>query len=297
METDFKLALIVNGRSKKGLRLLDELPELAAKIQVFRTEYSRHATELASIAIESGFQLIIAMGGDGTLSEVIQAFGMAHHNGLKLPLFSFIPCGSANDFARNFKSNFSIRELIQKAKDGQFQSVDLGQLKIVKKNRYFLNIADYGFGADVARRVNESPSRFGSAVTFLDAATRAFMRAKKFSIELKIDDLIWSGNALAVIFANGRSFGSGLIISPFAHVSSSYLNVIIIGEVSMLDYARNLPRVKLGKTIKHPGVHYFKAKSVELLSSPPPIMEADGEFVGNQVYGVSLIPSAIRLVV
>lgn len=297
METEFKVAIIANGRSEKAIKLLNELPEQNARIQIFRTEYSRHATELANLAIESGAELIIALGGDGTLSEVIQAFGMAHQMGLKLPLFSFVPCGSANDFARNFKSHYFIGELIQRAKSGQFQAVDIGQLQISEKNRYFLNIADYGFGAEVARRVNETPSRFGSDVTFLDAATRAFMRAKKFSIELKIDELHWSGNALAVIFANGRSFGSGLIISPYAHVSSSYLNVIIIGEVSMLDYARNLPRVKLGKTIKHSGVHYFKAKSIELLSSPPPIMEADGEFIGNQVQGVSLIPSSIRLVV
>ncbi len=297
METDFKVAIIVNGRSKKGLQLLDELPHSVIKLQVHRTEFSGHATELASLSIAAGNNLIIALGGDGTLSEVIQAFGMAHEKGKELPLFSFVPCGSANDFAKNFRSDYSIPEVIMKAQKGNYQEVDIGHLRTPSRNRYFLNIADYGIGAVVAQRVNQSSSRLGSDITFLDAVTRAFIRAKKFEIDLNIDEKLWSGKALAVVMANGRSFGSGLIISPYAHVSSGHLNVVIIGDVSLADYALNLPKVKMGKTIQHKGVHYFKAKSVELVSRQTHLMEADGEFIGNEVDKVSVLPSLLKLVI
>jgi diacylglycerol kinase (ATP) len=294
MANEFRTALILNSLSKKAKQIRVEAQ--ANGVMLLETAYSKHAIELAAQALESGVDLLVAAGGDGTVNELSQAIGRRLDEGASLPYFGIVPAGSANDFVRNFKRLPDLAEMISNARNGKFRRTDIGRLHTEERTSYFMNICDYGIGAEVVSRMTQQRFKnLSSDLSYLDAVTGAFIHAQKHHMHMKIDGQHWEGNCLAVVVANGRAFGSGLVISPYASVSSGYLNIVIIGEVSLMDYARNIPRVKSGKVIHHPGVHYFKCRELEVLNTVLPKLEADGELIFGDVRKIDVLAGQIRM--
>jgi YegS/Rv2252/BmrU family lipid kinase len=277
----------------------DSFTEVAVEF----TRYSGHAIDIAREHCASA-DLVVAVGGDGTLNEVVNGCmaAMAEDATLKLPVFGIIASGTANDFIKSTSLRGSLEEVVALAASKSYRPVDLGRVDYRDLSghevcRYFINVADVGIGASVARRVNASGRRFGANAAYLLAIVMAFIDYRKPSVRVRSDaGLDWQGRVLACIIGNGRCFGSGLYAVPDAVIDDNRLHSAIIGDVSVLDFVRKLPRLKSGRPIKHPEVIYHSSRSVTISAQDGLCaMEVDGEYLDCRDVTVSVVPAALSL--
>ena len=267
------------------------------------TEYAGHAADIARQHCSS-MDVIIAVGGDGTLNEVVNGCmaATADDPGSQLPLLGVVASGTANDFVKSTTLKGTLEEVVQLALSKSCKSIDLGCVTYrdaqgLEANRYFLNVADMGIGAEVVRRVNAGEGRFGANMVYLKAIVATFFQYRKPMLQVRSDaGFSWQGRALACIVGNGRSFGSGLHAVPQAVIDDGRLHAVVIGDVSLLDFARKLPQLKRGRVIEHPEVIYHAANSLTLsVLEGCCAMEVDGEYLDCSDVAVTVLPGAVKL--
>jgi YegS/Rv2252/BmrU family lipid kinase len=290
-----KVSCIVHGK-KKHRQLADRLGSLAPiEVDIHKTSIHQDASSLTQKAISEGAERILAVGGDGTWNEVIN--GILSSQNTEIPCM-LLPLGTANDWTKTFPSPRNIKELELRLKAEHCKKVDVGRITFTapsgqSKNRYFINIADGGMGAAVVKKVNKRSKWMGPHLTFVRAIAETFISYKNVRVEMYIDDEIHQGPIRSFVVANGRFFGSGMCIAPHAEPDDGWFSIVIIGDVSLFDYLRYLPKIKRGEYIDHPDVSYTKARKVELRSSQNLEIEADGEYLGTAPARFEIQPAAI----
>ena len=276
---------------------------LFGKVSASESLYAKNSIEIAQkIAHENDY--IIAVGGDGTLNEVVNGVMLYHEEypSQKLPTIGVLPLGTANDFVKSINHKRGIDELLTLIKNKQHQQIDIGKLqcfdedRISKITRYFINIADVGFGAHVVHKTNSSNSLFGANFKYTKAILSTFLSYKPRQLTIQFDDQPKQiSNTLSLIFANGKYFASGLCIAPHAQLSDGNLAITQVGNVSMFDFLFYLGALKKGKKISHAEAKYFKAKRIKISSDDKEgAIEADGEFIGYLPLEVDVIPNKVN---
>ena len=302
-----KVTFIINATSfskhkQKKLIKAAELSGQFSKITLCVSNFAKHSIDLAKEACADS-NYIISVGGDGTLNEVINGVLQAktENQNRELPIVGVISEGTANDFIKSLSFTGEIDDLLSLIKNQQHKKVDIGKLECVDEEgstkiiRYFINIADIGFGANVVQKMNEKRSIFGSNFTYIQAILNTFLRYKPKTLSCQVDDdLVITGKTLAIAVANGKYFGSGLCIAPHALLSDGEFGVTHIGNVSMFDFLKHLNALKKGKKIKHAEAQYFKARHIEVTSEDKKsAVEADGEFIGYSPLKIDILPQQI----
>lgn len=272
------------------------------KVSAYESQYAGNSIEIAEKA-SAEYDYIIAVGGDGTLNEVANGILQYHQENLSknLPILGVLPLGTANDFVKSINLKSGIDELISLIQNKQHRKIDIGKLQCFKEDRttlltrYFINIADVGFGAHVVHKTNNGNSLLGANFTYTKAILGTFLTYKPKQIIVKIDDLPkQTSNTLSLIFAKGKYFASGLGVAPHANLSDGELAITHIGNVSMFDFLFYLSRLKKCKKITHHEAKYFKAKHLEVSSEDKnAAVEADGEFIGYLPLKVDVISEKI----
>jgi YegS/Rv2252/BmrU family lipid kinase len=231
---------------------------------------------------------VIAAGGDGTAHEVVN--GIAGSD----VIFGIIPCGTGNDFMRS-TSPFSIEQFTEAILQSLNTPIDLGRIDFENSHIYFLNIADIGFGAEVVSTMDRQRQKgIKGKFSYSLAILRTFFTYRKTLLEVQSDDFHFNSEVLMIAFCNGKALGHGLTIHPDADIQDGKLAVTKIGDVSLLTYLRNLPKLKKGTLINHREVDYWKTNKVNINSNSSFHIEADGELYMKSVQAVSIQPKAIN---
>lgn len=261
-------------------------------ISVHTTQYAGHAVALTQECIHAGATRILAVGGDGTLHEVVNGLMSSDR---AVP-FLYLPNGTANDWGKTFAPPSTPSLLASRLKQPPTR-VDVGCIKFTEEgtNTYFINIADCGMGAEVVQRVNRSSNSLPADLKFASAILQTFYSFKNQPVQVVLnEEPAYVGKIRAVIVANGKYFGSGLCIAPEASPADGQFEVVIIGDVSVWDYLRYVPKLKKGERINHRKVSYHKATSVQIRNHDLGT-EADGEFIGQGNVSFSLLPLALSI--
>lgn len=294
------VAFIINSRSMKANNVMHTLSMVfATEHTFFPTTHAGHARELAMQCCSDGYSHVIAVGGDGTLNEVVDGCMMSGNSADELPIVSFIPCGTGNDFARNFGITGSIDAFMQRFKAGHISYSDVGVVTFTSSDgstvkRHFLNVMDVGLGGTIARKVNTYRRSRWSVLAYQRGIISTLPMYRKSVIEISSAQLNYTGPALSVVLANGKWFGNGLGIAPGADPSNGELSMVLLGRVGIVDYILNLPNILRCKTIRHPQIKYVGCKGVNIAGEPT-AMELDGEFVGYSPCNVQIKARALRL--
>ncbi len=292
----YKVGFILNGKSRKKKRFFKELAQARKKIKnlefnVVETSARGHAKSLASEMLHDGFTHIIAVGGDGTLHEALNGF-------LKKPksesVLGVLPLGTANDFIKSTQGPQNLADLFEAISQDKIKAIDIGSISYDGGSEYFINIGDLGLGAEVVKKVNNSSKLLGSGITFFSAIARTFLTYKNQQIACKADNWEYTGKVNSLVAANGKYFGSGLCIAPEAKLDDGKFKVVVLGDISISDYLKNVKKLKKGSTIDHPQLEYKIAKKLEITSDQPCGIEADGEFIGYTPATISIEPSKIN---
>jgi len=265
------------------------------------TDYSGHATLLAEKAALQRDSLLIAVGGDGTINEVVNGMMRVDEEIRKTLALAILPIGTGNDFVKSTGLNHSMENLIQAIHLHKSVPIDLGSVSSHQdgklQTRYFINIADAGLGGLVAKKfvglVRWLPAHLAYHVSIL----RAFLGFRHAMVHVKGDNFEYSGKLLSLCAANGQWFGSGLGIAPHANIQDGNLAFVILGDVSLFDYLKYLPKVKKKEFITHPSLFYYKGKYCEIdILEGENLMELDGEFLGPAPARLQIHPKAISLI-
>ncbi|WP_255444082.1 diacylglycerol kinase family protein [Robiginitalea sp. SC105] len=294
-----KIVFIVNSR-KNRMAYLKRVEQYCQKVspgsaQFLLTMRKNHAIQFAKQAAENNCDYLIAVGGDGTLNEVINGVFQSNLPSNLYPTLGLLPCGSGNDFARTARITNSIEELMGLIKSKSIQKTDLGKIILhqTRETRYFINIAGVGLGAEVVQSMVQSKSFFGPAVNYSWHILKGFLDYDKKEVVCNGSDWEWKGRLLQMAIANGRYFGNALCIAPDANLSDGMFQLAIFGDLSIWDYLKNLGRLKKGLKISHQQVHYHITREVTLQSNDPCSIEADGEYVGQLPATIRVLPRAI----
>lgn len=264
-------------------------------VQFISTLRKKHAIELAKQATENGCDYMVAVGGDGTLHEVINGMLQSNIPANEYPTIGLLPHGSANDFARTARISNSIEELIELIQSNTTQKIDLGKIIIqqTQETRYFINIAGIGLGPEVVQNLEQSSSVLGPGFNFFKHIIKGFLSYVKKEVSCTSSTWQWKGKLLQMAVANGRYYGNAICTAPDAKLTDGQFQVAIFGDLSIWDYLKNLGNLKKGVKINLPQVSYHYANEVLLESNDSCGIEADGEYVGLAPATISVLPKAI----
>ena len=246
-----------------------------------------HASVLAKNYTLSGYDLIVAVGGDGTLSEVIN--GVLNSTPCKVAL---IPAGTGNDFARSLGIPLDWQNACKLLVQMPVREIDVGQVN----GRYFINVAGLGFDAEVAAEINKSLKKVSGMKAYLIAVFKCLYNLKPIEIVIKTEQKTVVKSVLLMAVGNGKSYGGGFMITPQAKIDDGLLDICLIEKTSMLDLILNLPTVMAGRHLKHPKVRTFRACSVEVLSKSPVQIHTDGEITGTTPALFSISPTRLSFI-
>jgi YegS/Rv2252/BmrU family lipid kinase len=266
------------------------------------TEGPGHATEIARAAAAAGTELVVSVGGDGTLNEV--ANGIADGDGPagQRPRLGVIERGTGCDFVRTYEIPKRPAKALDVIVAGRERTIDVGRASFTGADgstisRLFCNVGSCGLTGDVARRANASAKRLGGTPAFLWATARAFASWHNVEFSIRLDGDERRVVANNVICANGRWFGGGMKIAPDAEPDDGLFDVLVIGDVGKLDLALNLHRLYGGTLARHPKVDALRAAAVEVTPAQALPIEVDGEVPGTTPARFDIVPDALRLIV
>jgi YegS/Rv2252/BmrU family lipid kinase len=306
-----RTTVIVNPKSQGG-RLGKRWAELSDTIgRAFpfdeaMTRGAGDATRLAREALANGAERIVAIGGDGTINEVVNGFFDADGKPIAPDAsFALIPFGTGGDFRRTFRLPLEIADAAAVIAANHRRKIDVGRLSFVattgeRAHRMFANIASFGVSGVVDRMVNESGKRFGR-LSFLYATARATWSYKNQRVQLIFDgaDRIEATiNTVAV--ANGRFFGGGMKVAPEATPDDGLFDVIAMGDFGFGDVLKSGRRLYKGTHLSMDKVTSRRAKVVEAEGIDPAAvieLDVDGETPGRLPARFEIVPGALWMVV
>jgi diacylglycerol kinase (ATP) len=249
-----------------------------------------HARELAQAAAQAGCERVVAVGGDGTVCEVANGVaGTATAVGI-------VPTGTGNDSARNLgipSWRFAAARL---ALTGPIRAIDLGEIETARSSTYFVNVAGFGFDAEVANRVNALPKLVGGTVPYVLGVLQTLWQFRSPSMRITLDDRTVDQRVFLLAVANCASYGGGMRIAPDAVPDDGLFDVCIVGDLSWFEVLRLIPKLYSGGHRSHPAVELVRCREVHAQSLVPVSCQADGELVGELPARLKIHSGGLRCV-
>jgi YegS/Rv2252/BmrU family lipid kinase len=286
------------GRSVRVLNTaLQVFRQAGVAFDVATTRYPGHATELASQG-SSTFGGIIAVGGDGTLNEVVN--GVCRDGHCCKPV-GFLPAGRGIDFARTTGIPSDVTEAARRLVRPRSFQIDLGlityQSGVARKSRYFVNVAGCGFDAAVAERASRYGTGWGGTLPYLTGLLVTIATFENVTMTWRLDGIQGTERLNTLVMANGQYYGGGMRIAPNASIEDGQLDFIFIGDLGKLEFLANVPKVYEGTHLSIPLVSERRGRRIEVDSAVPTMVHADGEVLGTLPIVAEVVPAALTLLI
>jgi len=309
-----RVRAIVNPRSS-GSHTGGRWPEMAARLKqrlgnfdtVF-TDGPMAAMRLAQSALKDGVDQIIAVGGDGTVNEVINGFFENDRPINPHAVLSIITSGTGADLRRTLGIPDDMDAQVARVADGEIQGIDLGRISYRDdatseiRSRYFDNVASFGLSGATDRAVNQLTfaKNFGGKFAFLLGTIKALLHYQGARVRLQVDDQfdeVLDINTVAV--CNGRYFGGGMQIAPMAVPEDGFFDVIVIRQTSIFKFLRGIHTVYSGRHLEKAGDVFMlrgrKVTAEPVSSSDEILLDVDGEAPGRLPAVFEIIPRGILM--
>ena len=286
---------------KRWPQMRDILRAEGGQLDASFTTGPNHATELAREALSAGYRTIVAVGGDGTLNEVVNGLVI---EGMVDPMVNLgiIPGGTGSDSVRTLGIPHDYRAACHRLLHGKPDCIDLGLITCASQEqeirRYFLNVAGLGFDGEVCERVNRSSKALGGTIPFLSSLCVKLLTYQNKTVEVTLDgQQRLQQKANSVFVCNGRYAGGSMRIGPNAALDDGLFDVVIIGDTGKVEIVANLPRIYRGTHLSHPKVDEYRAGEVRVKARERMLLQADGELIGEAPATFQIIPQALHVLV
>lgn len=289
------------GRNAVLPRVVRALGDRGLEHTVTVTERPGHAEEIAREAVtRRGISFVVAVGGDGTVHEVVNGLVDAESGEPVAEdlVFGAMAGGTGCDFIRTFGLDRSPERVARHLEGETVFPIDLGRVRYrgsdgEERVRLFANIAECGWGADVTAKVNRLPRWLGR-VRYPAAILTSARSMRAVPTTVTIDHTEISEPMTEVVVANGQFFGSGMKIAPRALPDDGTFNVQT-WRTEAADVLRNMQKARTGEHLTHPQVREYQSSTVRVTSERPHLVEADGEVLGTTPATFDVIEKVLRL--
>lgn len=302
----FKTRIIVNPKADMGHTgsLIAELKPMVdryAEADWSETGYPTHATELARQAGELGYKLVIAIGGDGTVHEVVN--GLMQVSPENRPRLGILPVGSGNDFAQSIGITGTPADALDKIFSGQPKQMDVGLYDIGDGERkYFNNTFGIGFDGTVNTRTHRIKVLRGFLMYLVAVLQTIILNHDSPRMHITTDMEAWDEQTTMFTVCNGPREGGGFLVAPQADSSDGILNYATVCKVSRLMMLRLIPEVMKGTHGRFKQVRLGELHKLQIHSEKPVQIHTDGETIagfGTEVRNVTIevVPGAVVVMV
>jgi len=289
--------LVVNpsaggGRATKRLRVV------RTALEQWRTICTRSLEEGIAVSARLAREgaVCVAVGGDGTLSSVVGGYLRAVEAGevADTTRIACLPVGTANDAARELGVPKRLQKVLPGLAQPTCQTLDAGRILLPDgREHFFFNVVGVGFDARVNDATNERLKQRWGRLAYIIAILKQLWHYQPVQLQLDIDGQRIEQSALLVAIANGRSYGGGIRIAPFAEFDDGRFDVCLIEYIPRLEFLRQFPKALRGEHLGHPAVHSWRARSVRLWLPDVEPVSVDGELLYTSCLHCEVLPAKI----
>jgi diacylglycerol kinase (ATP) len=325
---DQSALVIVNPSSAAGKtgrrwsQLAPHVKRILPHAKICMTQHVGHATQLAKQAALQNVSQIVAVGGDGTIHEVLN--GLFDEQGQALSpnlILSPLPMGTGSDLCRSLGIPRDPKQAVQLLNQ-EAQTIDVGHVKFyrnmpsfdcesfnepipnkseVQYSKVFLNIGSFGLSGAVARHFEIHGK--GGSLSYLLGIFKASSSYQNSPVELTLKGVDQEPKVIrrtlyTCAIANAQYFGNGMHVAPNAHVNDCLLDCVLVGDLSILEVVQRMPALYRGKHLKKPKFESYQAQSVYISTQDPHKViwvELDGELSGVGPAEFSILPQVLKV--
>jgi YegS/Rv2252/BmrU family lipid kinase len=271
------------------------------------TKGPNDATRLTREALEDGVELVVAIGGDGTVNEVANGFFDEGKPVAPSAAMGLLPFGTGGDFRKSLHIPKDMAQSAAILSRGKVQSIDIGNLNFTARGggqgqRVFANITSFGMSGEVDEQVNAASKRLGGRVTFMLATLKVSVSFKAKRVRLVFDDeddKAIESTISTVAVANGRYFGGGMMVAPNADLTDGKFDVVALEEMGLGKSILFSRHIYKGSHLNLDSVSSRRAKKVyaESIDGQEVLLDMDGEVPGTLPATFAIMPEALRFIV
>lgn len=307
MQNDYLVLVNPNAGGKKAAKdwpLIEGfLQQAELNYQVFFTKYRHHAIQLTKEYLEKGFTKIIAVGGDGTINEVVNGIFLSNSENIKIAELGVVMIGTGNDWGRMFDIPSDYEKAIEIIKNRNIFRQDVGHATFHTGNklneRFFINAAGIGFDAMVCNKTNERKDKgHSSNLSYLRALLTSLLKYRSLEANLRIDqrDLI-STKLFTMSVGIGKFSGGGMQQVPDALADDGLFDITLVNKISKAKIVRKIKKLYDGTIKEIEEIDAYRAKKVEVSSSEKMLLEVDGEILGHAPFTFEIIDDTLGICV
>jgi diacylglycerol kinase (ATP) len=282
-------------RGEKAKRFRRQLDVIGSQCAFKATAAPGDARRLSAEAVNDGFDLIVAAGGDGTVNEVLNGIGDA--NDFEKARLGVLPLGTVNVFARELKIPLQIERAWEILQRGREIKIDLPRVEFsangIRKRQFFVQLAGVGLDARAIELLNLQYKKKIGPLAYVIAGLKA-LRERKTKIAIRADGLNFSGEL--VLIGNGKFYGGSFEIFPAADLRDGFLDVCVFPQANWLTLIRCAPNFLIRRKLPEKMIRRFRAEKFELICETAAAFELDGEWIGNLPATFSIERERLRVI-
>jgi YegS/Rv2252/BmrU family lipid kinase len=304
-----KTQVIVNPESAQGMtrrrwgHIREGLRHFIKDFGYEFTEKPLHATEIARSVLKDGTELVIGVGGDGTMNEIANGF---YDEAILInpeARLGILPSGTGCDLIRSLNIPNRLKGALEVITQGPAQAIDVGRVTFraadgKTQKRFFLNIADFGIGGDVVHQVNTRRLE-RKASSYVRCLVSTMIRYKNKRVRIRIDGReLARGEYLIGAVANGRVFGKGMKVAPGARLDDGLFDAVLVRGMKFMEFCRSGWRLMNGTHIRHPKVEVIRGRRVEAEpeDDEPVLLDVDGDQLGTLPAVFEILPRSLPVI-
>ncbi|MCG9873627.1 MAG: diacylglycerol kinase family lipid kinase [Leptospiraceae bacterium] len=304
-----KIHFIVNPNSGGGSvgknweDLLKRIEDKIGKIQVTFTNAKGHGSDVALDLCKKGIEVLVIIGGDGTISEVVDGIIKSKKTSVSIVVLNL---GTGGDFSRSLGVPGDLNLALDKIKNGKIRKTDVGFVRYKSEStaenltRYFINIIGCGMAGAVVQTVNKSSKKFGGFSYYLGSIANILSYQNK-PLKFRMDGGEWlERKVTSLAICNGQYFGGGMRVSPNSELSDGYLDAVVIGDWNLFQKVFYSKKFYNGTITNSPKVESYRCKKIEIIplqADNAAIIDCDGEDIGKIPMTIEVLPSAVSFLV
>ena len=303
-----KTQVIVNPESAKGetrkrwSQIRDGIRHFIHDFKYEFTEKPLDAIDLARAAIKDGTELVIGVGGDGTMNEIANGF----YEDLRIinpaATLGIVPSGTGCDLTRSLNIPNRLKDAMTVITESPSQVIDVGKVTYRaagggEAERIFLNVADFGVGGEVVARVNQKRLE-RKASSYVRCLISTMAKYKSKHVRIRVDGVeIPRGEYLIGAVANGRIFGKGMKIAPHARLDDGLFDFVCVKGMKFLEFCANGWKLMNGTHLGHPKIVLIQGRRIEAVpeAGDTVLLEFDGEQLGTLPATFEIVPRSLSV--
>ncbi len=298
-----KTKVIVNPASNRGRtrkrwgEIREGLKHFVREFKYEFTEKPCHATDLAREAIKDGADLVIGVGGDGTMNEIANGFFEDRRIINPEATLGLVPAGTGCDLIKSLNIPPGLRGALQVITDAPAVRMDVGRVRYrtnegLEEDRLFLNVADFGLGGEVVREVTERRLQ-RRASSYVRCLVTTMVRYRNKRVRIRVDGRdLPDGEYLIGAVANGRIFGKGMKVAPGARLDDGLFDAVLVRGFRFFEFCRHGWKLMNGSHVTHPKVTVVRGERIEAWpgEGEDVLLELDGDQLGRLPATFEIVP-------